>query len=117
MLAAGVHQGHGGPETTEVLTAAQGQVPPALLAQTEVVWIAGTISFVAFGVALIWAGWRRRGWLYSIGGLAGLWFAAVAIAFVLVGPHWRATGVPPQAVLLAILATLSGVAAWSVKPK
>jgi hypothetical protein len=117
LLAAGIHQGIGGPETAEVLAVAQGQVAAALLMQTEATWIAGTISFVLLGVALIWAGWRRRGWLYSIGGLAALWFGGVAIAFVLVGPRWGYGGIAPQAVLLSILAVLAAFGAWSVRPR
>jgi hypothetical protein len=117
LLAAGVHQGLGGPETADVLSAAQGQVSAEILAQTEAVWIAGTISFVLFGLGLIWAAWKRRGWLYSIGGMAAIWFGAVAIAFVVVGPRWGADGLAPQTVLLAILAGLSGAAALSVRPR
>ena len=117
LFAASIHQGFGGPETAEVLTAAQGQVKAELLVQTEATWIAGTISFVLLGASLIWAGWKRRGWLYSIGGLAAFWFGGTAMAFAMVSARWGYDGIAPQAILLAILTGMAAFAAWNVRPK
>ena len=117
LLAAGIHQGFGGPEVSETLTAAQGQVPAGFLAQIEAAWIAGTASFVLLGVGLLWAALQRQGWLYSLGRAAAVWFVVVAIAFVWVAPNWGAGGVPAQAMLLLILGGLAAVASALSAPR
>jgi hypothetical protein len=117
LLAAGIHQGFGGPETAEVLARAQGQVPPALLVQIEAAWIAATASFLLLGVGLLMAAVSRPGWLYSLGRAAAAWFAAVAAAFLYSAPRWGEAGVSAQAWLLAFLAVLAGLAAWLASPR
>jgi len=112
LLAAGVHQGLGGPETVEVLERVRDKVSPALLAQIEAAWIAGAASFLTFGVGLLIAATVRPGLLLVLGGLASAWFAAVAAAFLYAGPRWGEASAAPQVWLLVLMALLSGAAAW-----
>lgn len=117
LLAAGVHQGMGGPEVEETLVAAQGQVPAAFLAQIEAAWLGATVMFVLIGGGLLAAAFRYRGWLVSLGRLAAVWFAAVGLAFVWAGPRWGDDALSPQFVLLFVLAALAAVASTFAGPR
>lgn len=111
LLAAGIHQGFGGPETTEVLARAQGEVPGLLLAQIEAVWLATTLILALFGAALIAAALRYHGWLVTIGRAAAFWFAGLGLAFVWAAGRWQAEGALGQLLLVFGLAAFSALAA------
>lgn len=117
LLTALVHQALGGPETHEALVAAQGQVPPLYLAQIEAVWLGVTWALVLFGVALILAALRRRGWLYTIGFAAALWMGGLAAAFVWAAPRWGGQMLEPQALLLGGLAVIAAISAHFAGPR
>lgn len=117
LLAAGIHQGFGGPEVAETLRAAADAVPAGYLVQIEAAWVGATLVFVLLGVGLGMAAWRRTGWLHSLGLAAAIWFAGIAVAFLWAGPRWGEPGVAPQAVLLFILAALCAVAWRATAPR
>lgn len=117
LLTAGLHQGWGGAETAQALTAAQGQVPALYLVQIEAVWAGATLVFVLLGLGLVLAGLRRPGWLWSLGRPAAVWFLGLAAAFVWVGPRWGYGEIAPQVFLLLILAALAAAAAWAGGPR
>jgi NhaP-type Na+/H+ or K+/H+ antiporter len=116
-LAAGVHQGFGGPEVVATLKPAQGVVPDGHLVQIEAAWLGMTAMFVLIGLGLLGAALRRTGWLYSLGMGAAVWFASIAAAFLWAAPRWAAPDFPPQAVLMVILAGLAGAAAVAAAPR
>ena len=111
LLAALIHQGFGGPETTEVLARAQGEVPGLFLAQIEAVWIGTTLILALFGLALGAAAFRYHGWLVTVGRAAALWFAGLGLAFIWSVGRWQAEGALPQVLLVFGLAAFSALAA------
>jgi hypothetical protein len=117
ILTAGLHQGLGGPEVEVALSFADGQAPAAHLAQVEASWMALTAMFVLIGVGLVMAGWRRPGWLVSLGGASAVWFLGCSAAFLWASGNWNVEGVPAQAVLLGVLGGLAGAAALLAAPR
>jgi hypothetical protein len=117
LASAGIHQGFGGPEVADTLKAAEGAVPALFLAQIEAAWVGATAAFVWLGVGLSMAALSRPGWLFSLGRVGALYFAAIAAAFVWSGDRWGLPAPAPQIWLLGLLAVLSAGAAWLAAPR
>ncbi len=110
LLAAGVHQGFGGPEVNEVLARAQGEVPPLFLAQIDAVWVGATLLMAMLGAGLIAAALRYQGWLVTLGRAAAVWFAGLGLAFIWSSGRWCVEGLAAQAWLVFPLAALAALA-------
>jgi hypothetical protein len=117
VLTAAAHYALGEREVRETLATAQGDLPPAYLAQAYAAWLGVVFLVGLIGLGLALAALRRTGWLYSLGGAAAVAFAGLAALYMYAAGEWGAPGLPPQAALLLLIAALSGGAAQLAGPR